>query len=414
MKLSVITDNDDFLGFLETRTSGMQVLNRYRTLTDERELTKFNDDFNHVDVFLFLDFQDLSKEFKEFLDYLHKGKSYFLNTEEILLITYKDPKLSPTPELEKNLQAIEAYMDNLKYNLRVVRLDSMKFQDIYKSLTSSDNVRDNAPRQLIKYKVTHNSEGITVPPKRKKLDIVPDKMKGKGSVHKIEDLQSAQSLENTIIHAPEIVEPLRTEKNFKDFISISVMDTTTVFVTGLRYSGKTSIALECAKELEEQNLTSTIIDLTARKDLRIVNKRIKCELGMLRGLTAETSPLEPVLGVQVHQKVYTPTFLTNVLKEVSGSRALAFCEVDPEDLTTLYKSFRGNKTVLLVVPNNVTMLRDTIKFANTLDFHVVPVINNSYNTELPINKQGLRDSLVKSRPVFDNETLPDLVGNLLR
>lgn len=414
MKLSVITSNEDFLGFLETRTTGMQVLNRYKTLTDERELAKFNNDFNHVDTFVFLDFQDLSKEFKEFLEYLHRGKSYFLNTEEILLITYKDPKLSPTPDLEKSLSAIEAYMERLNYNLRIVRLDSLKFQDIYKSLTSSDTVKDSSPRQLIKYKVMHNSEGITIPPKRTDISIVPDKLKGRGSVHKLEDLESAKALDNTIIHVPAILDPIRTEKDFKDYLALSVVDTTTVFVTGVRYSGKTTVALQCAKELEEQNLTSAVIDLTGRKDITLLNKEIKCDLSMLKGLSIESSTGKPVLGVNVYNKVYTSTFLSGLLKSVASSRTISFCEVDPEELPMLYKSFRGNKVVLLVVPNNMTMLRDSISYANTLDFHIVPVINNSFNSVHEINKDHLKDSIQKSKAVFSVDSLQDLASSLVR
>lgn len=391
----------------------MQVLNRYRTLADERELAKFNDDFNHVDVFLFLDFQDLSKEFREFLKYLNEGRSYFLNTEELLLITYKDPKLSPTPDLEKNLQAIEAFMENFNMKLRIVRLDSLKFQDIYKSMTASDSVRDSAPKQLIKYKVMHNSEGITIPPKKTEISIVPDKLKGRGSVHKVEDLQSAQAVDNTIIRVPDLVEPLRVEKNFKDYLSLSVIDTTTVFITGVRYSGKTTVALECAKDLEEQNLTAAILDLTGRKDMALLNKGIKCDMSILKGLSVESVSSKPVLGVNVFNKVYTSTFLTNLLKNVASSRTITFCEVDQEELPMLYKSFRGNKVVLIVVPNNMTMLRDSIIYANTLDFPVVPIINNSFNSKHEINKDHLRDSIPKSKAVFSIDSLQDLTGSLL-
>lgn len=414
MKLSVVSNNEDFLAFLETRTTGMQVLNRYRTLTDERELAKFNNDFNHVDVFLFLDFQDISKEFKELLDYLHRGKSYFLNTEEILLITWKDPVMSPTPDLEKNLQAIEAFMEKLNFKLRVVRLDSLKFQDIYKSITVSDGVKDNAPKQLIKYKVTHNSEGITIPPKKADVSIVPDKLKGQGSIHKIEDLQGAQALENTNIHVSPIIEPIRIEKDFKDYLAMSVVDTTVVFITGVRYSGKSTLALKCAKDLEEQNLTSAVLDLTARKDLRLLNKEIGCEMSMLKGLSIESSTGKPVLGMDVHSKVSTSTFLTSLLKSITGSRTVTFCEVDPEELSVMYKSFRGNKVVLLVVPNNLIMLRDSILLANSLDFHVVPIVNNSFKSTHEVNKEHLRDSIHKSKTVFTMDSLQDLTSSLLR
>ena len=392
----------------------MQVLNRYRTLTDERELQKFNNDFNHVDVFLFLDFQDLSREFKEFLDYMHRGKSYFLNTEEILLVTYKDPKLSPTPDLEKNLQAVEAFMEKLNLKLRIVRLDSLKFQDIYKSITASDSVRDNAPKQLIKYKVLETSEGVTISPKKAKTAIVPDRLKGQGRVHIEEDRLAAPSLENTIINVPPIVEPLRVEKDFKDYLSLAITDTTIVFITGIRYSGKSTLALRCAKDLEDQNLTAGVLDLTARHDLRLLNKDIKCDLSMLKGLSIESSTGKAVLGLEVYSKVYSATFLTSLLKGVTTSRALTFCEVDPEELPALYKAIRGNKVVLVPVPNNMTMLRDTIQMCNKFDFHVVPVVNNIFKGPHEINKDHLRDSIQKSKPVFDMDELSDLTVNLLR
>jgi len=414
MKISIISKNEDFLSFLESRTTGMQVLNRYRTLTDEQELKKFNNDFNHVDVFLFLDFQDLSKEFKEFLNYMHTGKSYFLNTEEILFVVHKDPKISPTPDLEKNLQAIEAYMEKLNLKLRIVKLDSLKFQDIYKSITASDSVRDSAPKQLIKYKVMHTSEGITIPPKKADIAIVPDKLKGQGSTHKLEDLQTAQSLESTLINVPDIVEPLRVEKDFKDHLSLSVVDTTVVFITGIRYSGKSTLALKCAKELEEQNLTSAVIDLTARRDLKLLNKNVGCELSMLKGLSIETATGKPTIGVEVFNKVYSSTFLTNLLKGVTSSRTISFCEVDPEELPAMYKSLRGNKVVLAVIPNTLTLLRDSIKMCNSFDFHVVPIVNNSFKTADEINKEHLKDSIHKSKPVFSMDSISDLTSILLR
>lgn len=414
MKLSIVSKNEDFLSFLESRTSGMQVLNRYTTLTDEHELAKFNNDFNHVDIFLFLDFQDLSKEFKEFLDYMHRGKSYFLNTEEILLIAHKDPKISPTPDLEKNLQAIEAYMEKLNLNLRVVRLDSLKFQDIYKSITASDSVRDNAPKQFIKYKVMHNSEGITIPPKKKEISIVPDTLKGQGSVHKMEDLQAAQSMENTVINVPSIVEPLRVDKDFKDDLAIAVMDTTIVFITGVRYSGKTTLALKCAKDFEEQNLTSAVLDLTSRKDMKLLNRQIKCDISMLKGLSNDMGTGKSVIGVEVYSKVYSSIFLTHLLKSLTASRTISFCEVDPEELPNIYKSFKGNKVALVVVPNTATMLRDSIKLCSKFDFNVVPVINNTFNSKEEIKKDNLKDSIPNSRAVFSIDNLSDLTNSLMR
>ncbi|MFF2798163.1 hypothetical protein [Lysinibacillus xylanilyticus] len=414
MKLSIVSNNEAFLSFLEGRTTGMQILHHYRTLTDERILKKFNEDFNHVDTLLFLDLQDLSKEFREFINYLNEGKSYFLNTEEILIVTWKDPALSSTPELERNLEAIEAFMEKHNYKLRIVRLDSLNFLDIYKSLTADDKVRESAPKELHKYKVTFNDEGITIPPKKANVAIVPDKLKGPGSRHKIEDLQNAQALENTMVHAPAIIEPLRTEKHFKDYLALSVIDTTIVFITGVRYSGKTTLALSCAKELEEQNLTSAVLDLTGRRDIRLLNKEIKCDLSMLKGLDVDTSAGTPVIGVEVKKKVFTTTFLTQLLKDITNGRTISFCEVDPEDLAAMYKSFRGNKVALVVVPNNAVMMRDSINYANSLDFHTVPVINPSFNSKKEINPDNLRDSILKSKGVFNIDSLQDLTSSLLR
>lgn len=414
MKLSIVSNNEDFQRFLEERTTGIQILNRYRTFSDERELARFHNDFNLVDVFLFLDFQDLSIEFKEFLDYLHNGKSYFLNAEEVLIITWQDESLSPTPDLNKNLKAIEAYMQKLNINLRVVRLETLKFQDIYKSITISDSVKDNAPKQFIKYKVMHNSEGITIPPKKAEISIIPDKLKGQGATSKIEDLQTAPSLEHTSVPASPIVESIRTEKEFKDYLALSLVDTTIVFITGLRYSGKTTLALKCAKEFEDQNIQSAVIDLTARKDLRLLNKSVGCELSVLKGLAVDSVPNKTVLGVEVYQKVQTCTFLTELLKHITTNRAITFCEVDPEDLPVLYKTFRGNKVTLFVVPNSITAIRDSISLTNQMDFHVVPVANNIFKQSDDINELHLKDAIIKSRAVFNMEELSDLTGNLLR
>lgn len=415
MQISLVSINEDFIKFIEGRNAGIQILNRYTTLSDERELQRFNNDFNHVNLFMFIDFQDLSKEFKEFLNYIHNGKSYFLNTEEVLLVTWKDPLLSPTPDLEKNLEAISAFMENLNYKLRIVRLDSLKFQDIYKSITVSDSVKDSSPKQLIKYKVLNSNEGEMISPKKANATIIPDKLIGKGSVHKKEDLESAQSLDNTVINVPSVIEPLRMEKDFKDHLSLALTDTTVIFISGIRYSGKTSIALKIAKELEEQNLSSVVVDLTARKDIRLLNKEVKCDLTMLKGLNIETASKDKkVIGVNVYNKVYTSSFLTNLLRSITTGRAITLCEVDPEQLPIIYKSFRGNKAALIITPNNQIMLRDTVALANKWDFAVVPVINKAYKTKQEINSEHLRDAVINARVVHDVENITDLVTSILR
>lgn len=414
MQISLVTLNEHFVKFIDERNSGIQILNRYTTLTDDRELQRFNNDFNHVDVFMFIDFQDISREFKEFLDYIHHGKSYFLKTQEVLLVTWKDPLMSQTPDLEKNLEAIQAFMESLNYNLRIVRLEALKFQDIYKSITVTDSVRDSAPKQLVKYKVMSSNEGETISPKKANVKIVPDKLKGKGSSNKLDDLEGAEALDNTIINVPTIIEPLRMEKDFRDYLPISITDATVIFISGIRYSGKTTLALTIAKELEEQNMTSVIVDLTARKDLKVLNKGIKCELTMLKGLNIDTGSNKSVLGVNVYDKVYTSTFLTTLLKSVMSGRTFTLVEVDPEQLPLIYKSFRGNKAALIVTPNNQIMLRDSIKLANSMDFVTVPTINKSFKTESEINPDHLRDAVHHARVVHDLDNITELVASLLR
>lgn len=414
MKISLVTNNEDFYTYIENRTTGLSVLNRYRTLTDEREYAKFSNDFNHVDTFLFLDLQDLSKEFKEFIKYLNDGRAYFLNTEEILLVTWNDPTQSPTPDIETNLEAIQAYLEKANLKLRIVKLETLNFQDIYKSLTIADSMTDNAPKQFIKYKVVHNSEGIAVTPKKENIKIVPESLKGAGSLHKKEDLETAEVMESTIVNVPSVREPLRMEKNFKDFVSLAVMESTIVFVSGVRYAGKTTLALECAKELEEQNLSSVIIDLTGRKDMKMLNRTTKCDLAVIKGLNIEEHVTKQVVGVQVFKKVYTITFITNLIKSLVKGRSLVICEVDPDQLQILYKSFRGNKAALIVSPNNQIMLRDTINLVNSMDIPVVPVINKSSKTESDVDPQTLRDTMKNAKAVHDMDNMIDLVASLLR
>lgn len=413
MKISLVCNNENFLEYL-SRATGVHVDNTYKTLTEDTFAKKFATDFNYVDVFLFIDFQDLSKEFTVFLKSLNENKSYFLQAEEIILVTYEDAKLSPTPELETNLEAITAFMAKLKYNFRVVRLGTLKFQDIFKSVSSPDTIKESSVKKLIKYKVVDNGQGIIIPPKKSKTTIVPDKDSGRGARNKKEDLQSAQALESVTIEIPEIVERVRSEKDFKDSISATTLDSTTVFVTGLRYSGKSTLALMCAKELQRQNLTSAVIDLTGRKDLRMINSIVDSDMELMKGLSLDGLTGKAVVGVNVHSKVYSSSFLTSLLRHVLVSRAVSFCEVDPEELSALYKSFRGDKVVLINTPNSVTHIRDTVSFANSLDFKVIPVLNNSFNSENTVNLKNLRDSFNATKSVFSTENLSELVSSLLK
>lgn len=413
MKISLICNNENFLEYL-SRATGVQVDNAYKTLTEEATAKRFAEEFNYVDVLLFIDFQDLAKEFTVFLKGLNEGKSYFLQAEEIILVTYEDPKLSPTPDLETNLTAITAFMAKLNYKFRVVRLSTLKFQDIFKSISSPDTIKENSVKKLIKYKVVANGEGVIIPPKKAKTTIVPDKVKGRGAQNKREDLQSAQALEGVTIDIPDIVERIRTEKDFKDSLSVTTLDSTTVFVTGLRYSGKTTISLLCSIELQKQNLTSAVIDSTGRKDLRMINNLIDSDMELMNGLSLDGLTGRAVVGVNVHSKVYSSLFLTNFLRHVLISRTVCFCEVDPEELSAMYKSFRGDKVVLVVTPNSATHIRDTINFANSLDFRVVPVVNNSFRTENSVNLKNLRDSFNNAKSIFSTESLSELISSLLK
>lgn len=414
MKLSIITTNEDFLSFLTERTTGMKISTSYRTLTDNKEFERFCNDFNHVNSLIFLDTQDLSKEFRKFINFLNEGKSYFLNTEEILIITFKDASMSNTTDLEKSLLAIEAHMEKANQKLRIVRLDSLRFQDIYKSLTAGDNILDAKPKKLIKYKVTHNSEGVTIQPKKTKQALVPDVPKGTGATAKLEDLQSAALLEDTVVPSERLVEPIRLNKEFQDDLAASIADATVVFITGHRYTGKTTLALKCAKELEEQNLKTTVLDLTARRDIRLINKDINCDLSFIRGLDLNTYTGKPVLGLEVFNKVYTATFLMHLLKGIVTTSSIVFCEVDLDQVENIYKSFRGNKVVLMPVTNQLTVVRDSINSANKMSIPIVPIANNVNKYGDDLNEPNLKDSIGEARAIFNFEDTLSLVSALLR
>lgn len=414
MNISIVTKNEDFLRFLEERTNGMQIINAYSSLTDEKERKKFNDDFNQVDSFIFLDTQHIGKEFKRFLDFLTSDNSYFLKADEVLLVTHKDPALSPTPDLERDLQAITAYMEDLKINFRIARLDNFGFQEIYKSLTAGDNIRDAQPKKLLKYKVTHNSEGITIPPKKTKQSIVLDTSKGLGAANKLEDLQAANLLEDTLVPSTPIIEPMRQSKEFKDELALSIAEANVIFICGERFSGKTTLALKLAKELEEQSLFSAIIDLTGRKDIRLLNRDIQCDLSFVRGLSLTTYSGRPVIGMEVAEKIYTSNFLMTLLKGIVTNASIVFCEIDPDQLSTVYKSFRGNKAVLLTVPNKLTNVRNSIQLANSVDFPVVPVINNLNKFGDDVQASALKDTMLHVRVVLDMEDINTITGLLIR
>lgn len=407
MKISLVTNNTDFIQFLETRAVGMSILNSYSTLTDSVVLDKFKEDYNHVDIFLFLDFQDLSAEFRQFLNYVKEGRSYFLNAKEIVVITNKSEELSPTKDLETTLTAMQSFTETAKLQTRVVRLESMKFQDIYKSLTSSDSMRSAEPQKLIKYKVSHNSAGEIISPEKNDVSIVPDRLKGMGAKSKLEDLKSAPAWENTQVDVPSVIEGKRKNKTFKDNTSLAKSsETLTIFITGVRYSGKTTLGLTIANELQNDGSRSLLCDLTSRDDYYTVNRSIGCDIGRIKGLSANHIPQSSVLTLHVFKKVYSSIFLNTLIRGLSTATKVTIVEVDPEEFNDMYSSFVGDKIVLVPIQNTSVCTRDTIQVINNLKVPVYPVIN-SIVPDVPIDKKALMLTATNSTEVLD---INDLTG----
>lgn len=414
MKISLVTSNSDFIQFLETRAVGMTLLNSYSTLTDTEVMKKFSDDFNHVDIFLFLDFQDLSAEFRQFLRYVREGKSYFLNTKEIVVIANKSEELSPTSDLETTLQAATTFMESANIPIRIVRLDSLKFQDIYKSLTSADSLSSSTPQKLIKYKVSHNSAGEVMSPEKRDISVVPDKLKGIGSASKIEDLKSASAWENTQVDVPSVVDGKRTKKVFKDNTSLKIAnDSLTIFITGARYSGKTRLGLSIAKEFELENGRTLICDLTSRTDIALVNKDIGCSIGYIKGLSSINVPNNPVLAIHVHRKVYSSIFLNSLIRGLNTTTKVTIVEVDPEEFKDMYNSFVGEKIVLVPIVNTSVSLRDSLEIINSMKVSVYPVINTMIDSS-PIDKKVLVNMSANIKEILDINDISvitrDIVG----
>lgn len=413
MKVSLVCNNENFLEYLSSST-GVQLQNAYSTLSEEATFTKFCKDFNYVDTLLFVDFQDISKEFMALVRHFQEGKTYFLQAEEILLVTYTNPTLSPTPDLESSLEAITSFMKKLNYNFRVVRLETLKFQDIYKSISSSDSIKETTITKYTKYKVLDNGEGIVISPKKNKTTILPDTIKGVAGNHKLEDLQAAKLLDSVTVEVPEIIEKVRLEKDFKDTAMLSVLDSIVVFISGLRYSGKTTLALKLAKEFQDQNLTSAVLDLTGRRDITTLSELVETDIEFMKTLTMEGLTGASVVAFQSHHKVHSGTFVSQVLKHVLSSRTVTFCEIDLEEAEDLYTSYRGDKVLLLVTPNSVTHIRDTTNYANKIGQRVIPVLNNVYNADGTVDLSSLKENFNNAKQAFSIDELPNLVASLLK
>jgi hypothetical protein len=156
-----------------------------------------------------------------------------------------------------------------------------------------------------------------------------------------------------------------------------------VVITGVKYSGKSTLVVRSVGELKKEGLSSVGIDSTGRLDYEPLVSFNSVKLPVIKGEDVFKHTEENALLVHLYNRVRTSYFL-NLLSGLISNRMCVFCETDMEDALTLLSTYRGVVQVVLVMEYDFTKLRDTansIALGDSTPIHLL--VNNRENVENP-------------------------------
>lgn len=392
MKISLVTQNTNLVQYLGANPS-LSVENSYTDLTAEYD--KFINELNTVDVFLLIDYEDLTPSLAMLTKAIRSGNSYLFKPKELVLVTYSDATLSPTPNATDKYMAFTEMLQEKNLVMRLVMMETIDFQGVYKAILRDTDWEDDDLKVFTKYKVKKTQGGINLRPKKRPTDgLVPitDYVPRENLVK--QDKQTRDGVAGVNITIPE----RRVDaKNYN--VSVSDLpkprnNPESIIVTGAKYSGKTTACIRILNFMEKNGKPALAVDTTGRRDLQRLLATENASFPVLKGKNLFEPIDAQVIGVQTFKPIYTAHFLETI-KNIGGSSAPIFVEVDFVNVKSFLDTFPGQATVLVVLEYEFTKLRDTsITLEN--DYPVNVIINSRHNERIPEDEWYDMEDVVRS------------------
>jgi len=391
MKISLVTQNMNLVQYLGANPS-LSVENSYTDLTVEYE--KFINELNTVDVFLLIDYEDLTPTLAMLTKAIRSGNSYLFKPKEIVLVTYTDASLSPTPNATDKYMAFTEMLQEKNLTMRLVLMETIDFQGVYKAILRDTDWEADDLTVFNKYKVKKTQGGVTLRPKKILASIEPSPGYDPREVLVKQDNQTREGVEGVSIPIPE-KRPERRDHN----VSVSDLpkprnNPDLIIVTGAKYSGKTSTCIRILNFMEKNGKPAVAVDTTGRRDLQRLLATEDASFPVLKGRDL-FEPIEAqVIGIQTFKPIYTAHFLETI-KNIGGASAPIFVEVDFVNVKSFLDTFFGQATVLVVLEYEFTKLRDTsITLEN--EYPVNVIINSRYSERITDDEWYDMEEVVRS------------------
>jgi len=355
MKISLATQNTNLVQYLGANPS-LSVENSYTDLAAEYD--KFINELNTVDVFLLIDYEDLTSSLAMLTKAIRSGSSYLFKPKEIVLVTYSDSALSPTPNATDKYVAFNEMLQEKNLVMRLVMMETIDFQGIYKAILRDTDWEGDDLTVFTKYKVKKTQGGITLKAKRRTASLEPNTGYDPRESLVRQDQQTKEGVEGVNITIPE----RRTDaKNH----NVSVGDLPKprnnpdlIIVTGTKYSGKTSACIRILNFMEKNGKPALAVDTTGRRDMQRLLATENANFPVLKGRDLFEPTDAQVIGIQTFKPIYTAHFL-DTIKNIGGASAPIFVEVDFANVKSFLDTFPGQATVLVILEYEFTKLRDT-------------------------------------------------------
>ena len=375
MKISLVTQNTNLVQYLGANPS-LSVENSYTDLTAEYD--KFINELNTVDVFLLIDYEDLTPSLAMLTKAIRSGSSYLFNPKELVLVTYSDSSLSPTSNATDKYVAFNEMLQEKNLTMRLVTMEVIDFQGIYKAILRDTDWEDDDLEEFTKYKVKRTQGGIVLKPKKRFASFEPRTSRDTRASLVKQDQHTKEGVEGVNIVVPE---RRADAKNY----NVSVGDLPKprnnpelIIVTGAKYSGKTSACIRILNFMEKNGKPALAVDTTGRRDLQRLLATENATFPVLKGKDLFEPVDAQVIGIQTFKPIYTAHFLETI-KNIGGASAPIFVEVDFANVKSFLDTFPGQASVLVILEYEFTKLRDTsVTLENE---YPVSVIINSRSEE---------------------------------
>jgi len=412
MIISIAPVREDLIKYLSSNLS-IKVENTYVNL--EQEIDQFKNDINLVDIFLLIDNEDLFPTLTAMMKVVSKKETYMFRPHEIVLVTNEDPKKSPTQDSKGKFDAFQRQMGAAGYEVRIERLKVMDLTSVYKAFSKETSLDGDDLKKLTKYKAYKSKGSVALRPRKTKENIVPETGQVDPQLMIEKDARTASMSGEKKINLSET--SLAVQKSSRASIDSALVGITipeTVFVTGIRYIGKSTVTLEIANAFTRLGKSIVGVDLTNRNDWGQLMSWNTKEYLVLKGNSVFRKNSEGSVFINLFHKALNTSFLEELPQVYNRSQI--YCETDFENVPALLSSSKASKQVIVVMEYDFTKIRDTelkvkelVKQSPEAVIHVI--INNRDLDQGDL--KDMTDLLNQRLPMLDTIVSSDNVMPLL-